>query len=93
MVVPGDVIGDVAVILFLHAAHGPADDLPSRGRVGLHDLEFLRGEAPGLIQDAVGDLDLPDVVHGGGQHHVVAVFPGQPGIGLLGGHQLDQLSN
>ena len=40
----------------------PAKDPGSNRGVGLHDLEFIRGEPTRLEQDMVGDADLAHVV-------------------------------
>ncbi len=42
-----------------------ADDFVPNDGVPLHDLEFMIGQRPGLLQDTVIDADLPDVVQEG----------------------------
>ena len=37
--------------------------------MGLHDVEFVRAEFPGLEEDRVGDADLADVVKRRGVFH------------------------
>ncbi|MNG41382.1 hypothetical protein D3C84_1305310 [compost metagenome] len=41
---------------------GMLNGVAPQRRVGLHDLELLWGEAPGLEEDAIGDADLADIV-------------------------------
>jgi hypothetical protein len=44
------------------------DDAFADQRVSAHELLFLGIEWPGLVQDAVGDRDLADIVQVGGAH-------------------------
>ena len=59
-------------------------------RVPLDDLELLRGEAAGLVQDGVGDADLAHVVHGRGGFQQQDLLLGQAVFaaeqGGVGGH-------
>ena len=63
----GLVVMDGQIVHHLRAHH----------RVGLHDLEFLVGQAARLVEHLAGDGDLADIVEGGGGADQGHIPPGE----------------
>ena len=63
MVIGRHVAGNIGIFLFLDVSQHLSDNPAALGGVQLHDLKFLVGQLPGLLQDIIGNDDLADVVH------------------------------
>ena len=75
MVPAGDLVGRLQQRL-LGKIIQIVQHLGSQHTVGLNDLEFLRGQLAGFIEDLFVNADLSDVMQGGGQRDHILLFRG-----------------
>ena len=75
MVPAGDLVGRLQQRL-LGKLIQIVQHLGSQHTVGLNDLEFLRGQLAGFIEDLFVNADFSDVMQGGGQRDQILLFRG-----------------
>ena len=63
MVIAADIIGILQIFLVTHPPQA-FQYLASLGGMGLHHIELFRGQAPGLVEDAVLNGNLANVMEG-----------------------------
>ena len=73
MVPAGDLVGRLQQRLLCKIIQ-IMQHLGSQHTVGLHDLEFLRGQPAGLVEDLFVNPDFADVVQGRGQRNQILLF-------------------